>query len=131
MSVLFDVKLALAKGIPKLDRPVAGARDDLPVVSTKADRQNVGGVADESTSGRASVQVPQTKGVVPGRRQGELAVRRDDDVGDEVIVAVKNAFWVAVRVVIAGQLPDDDSLVFKDVRKKPLSAGQRAYRGRQ
>jgi hypothetical protein len=34
--------------------------------------------------------------MVPGGREGELAVRGDDDVRDKVIVATKDAFGVAV-----------------------------------
>jgi hypothetical protein len=111
VAVLLDVEFALSKGIPKLDRPVARPRDDLPVVRTEADRQNVRGVADESTSGCAGVQVPQAKSVIPRRRKGELAVRRNNNVGYEVVMAVKNSFRVTIRVIVASKLPDDDGLV--------------------
>ena len=87
MAILLDVVLALAKGVPELDRLVARARDDLPVVGAEADRQDIGLVADEATGGEAGVKIPKTEGVVPGRGESELAVGGDDDVRDEVVVA--------------------------------------------
>ena len=49
--------------------------------------------------------------MVPGRRQSELPVGGDDDIRDEVVVSMKDSFWVAICVFIAGQLPNDDGLV--------------------
>ena len=97
MAVILDVVFALAEGVPELDGPVAGARDDLPVVSREADRQDVGGVADEAAGGETSVKVPETEGVVPRRGERELAVRGDNDVRDEVVVAVEDAGVVDER----------------------------------
>ena len=111
VAVILDVVFALAEGVPELDRPVARARDDLPVVSREADGQNVGGVADEAAGGETGVEVPETEGVVPRRGEGELAVRGDDDVRDEVVVAVEDALRVAVLILVTGELPDDDRLV--------------------
>lgn len=68
-------------------------------------------MADESTRGLTGVKVPETESVVPRRGQGELAIGGDDDVRDEVVVSVQNAFWIAVCILVTGQLPDDDSLV--------------------
>ena len=68
-------------------------------------------MANESASCCASVEVPQTESVVPRRRKGELAVRGDNDIRNEVVVPVKDAFRVSVRVIIAGQLPYDNCLV--------------------
>lgn len=111
MAILLDVVLALAEGVPELDRLVTGARDDLPVVSTEADGQDVGGVADKAAGGETGVEVPETESVVPRRGESELAVGGDDDVGDEVVVAVEDTLGVAVRVLVTGQLPDNDGLV--------------------
>ena len=111
VAVLLDVVLALAEGVPELDGPVTGAGDDLPVVGREADGEDIGGVANEAASGETGVQVPETESVIPGSREGELAIRGDDDIGDEVVVAVENALGVAVAVLVAGQLPDDDGLV--------------------
>jgi hypothetical protein len=46
--------------------------------------------------------------MVPGRREGELAVRGDDDVRNKMIMAVKDAFGVAIRIFVTSELPHDD-----------------------
>jgi len=111
MAVILDIIFALSEGIPELDGPVTGPRDDLSVVSAEADRKDVRIVANESTRGLAGVEVPETKSVIPGCGEGELAIRRDDDIRYEVVVSVQNTFWKAVRILVTGQLPNDDSLV--------------------
>jgi len=121
MSVLLDVEFTFTEGIPELDRLITGTGDDLSVISTKADRQNIRGMSDEFPGCLAGVQVPETEGVVPRSGESELAVRRDNDVGNEVVVSVENAFWVAKRVLIPGQLPDDDGFVCCDVGQIPKS----------
>ena len=73
MTLLLDVKLALSQSVPELDRLVSRSRDDLPVVSREGDREDVGGVTDESSGGRSGVEVPESEGVVPRRGEGELA----------------------------------------------------------
>ena len=80
MTVLLNVVFALSESIPKFDGSVTGAGNDLPVISTEADREDIRGVADKSTGGETGVQVPETEGVIPGRREGELAIRRNDHV---------------------------------------------------
>ena len=65
MTIFLNVILALSEGIPELDGPVACARDDLPIVGAEADREDIGCVANESTGGEASVEVPKTKCVIP------------------------------------------------------------------
>jgi hypothetical protein len=112
MTIVLDIIFALSQSIPELDCPVTRSRDNLPVIGTEADRQYIGGMADESTGCCASVEVPQTKCVVPRRGKGELAVRRDNNVGNEVIVSMQDAFGVSVCVIVAGQLPYNDCLVW-------------------
>jgi hypothetical protein len=112
VAVLLNIVLAFTKGVPELDRAVARAGDDLTVVGAEADGEDVGGVADKATSREAGVEVPEAERVVPRGGQGELAVGGDDDVRDEVVVAFKDSLRVAVRVLVARQLPDDDRLVF-------------------
>jgi len=68
-------------------------------------------VADELAGGEAGVEVPETEGLVPRRREGELAVRRDDNVRDEVVVAVEDLLGEAERRLVTGELPDNDGLV--------------------
>lgn len=60
MTIVFDIIFTFSQGIPKFDRLVARTRNNLPVVSTETDRQDIGGVADKSACGRASVEVPQS-----------------------------------------------------------------------
>lgn len=111
VAVILDVVFALAEGVPELNRPVARARDDLPVVSREADGEDIGGVADEAAGRVASVEIPQAERVVPRGGERELAVGGDDDVRDEVVVAVEDALRVAVLILVTGELPDDDRLV--------------------
>ena len=124
MTVILDIVFALSESIPKLDGLVTGARDNLPVISTEADREDIRGVADEAAGGDARVEVPEAESVVPRGRKRELAVGRDDDVGHEVVVAVEDALRVAVLVLVAGELPDDDRLVCTPDK---ASAPQAAY----
>lgn len=102
MAVLLNVVLALAKGIPKLDTPVARTRHDLPVVSGEADRKNIGGVSNKTAGSETSVEVPEAEGVVPRGGERELAVRGDNNVRDEVVVAVEDALGVAVGILVTG-----------------------------
>ena len=112
MAILLDIVLALAKGVPELNRPVARAGDNLPVVSAEADRKDVGRVADKAARRETSVKVPEAEGVVPRGGERELAVGGDDDVRDEVVVSVEDALGVTVLVLLASELPDDDRLVY-------------------
>jgi len=119
VSILFDVEFTFTEGIPEFNRLVTRARDDLPIISAEADRQNIGSVPDEFPGCLAVVQVPKTEGVIPRSGKSELAVRRDNDVGNEVVVSVENTFWVTERVLISGQLPDDDGFVCREIGKIP------------
>jgi hypothetical protein len=112
VAILLDVVLAFTEGVPELDGLVTRSRDDLPVISTEADGQDVRSVANESAGGLAGVEVPEAESVIPGSREGELAVGRDNDIRDEVVVAVEDALGVPIALIIAGQLPDDDGLVY-------------------
>jgi len=113
VTIILDIILALSKGVPKFDCFITRTRDNLSVVCAEADGQDIGGVADESASGLASVQVPETQGMVPGGGKGELAIGGDDNVRDEVVVAVKNSLGVSIGVFIASELPDNDCLVYE------------------
>ena len=114
MSIFLYVEFTFAEGVPKLDRFVARARDDLSVISTEANRQDIRGVSDEFPGRLAGVQIPETEGVIPRCGESELAIRGNNDVGNKVVVSVENPFWIAKRVLISGQLPDDDGFVCRD-----------------
>lgn len=70
---------------------------------------------DEFPGRLAGVQIPEAESVIPRSGESELAVRGDNDVGNEVVVSVENAFGVTKRIFIPGQLPDDDSFVCRDI----------------
>jgi hypothetical protein len=111
MSVIFDIVFAFTESIPQFNSFVTRTRHDLSVVSTEADRKNIGGMADKTTCCETCVKIPKTQCVIPGRRKGKLAVRGDHNIRDKVVVAMKNSFWVAVGIFLAGQLPNDDGFV--------------------
>jgi hypothetical protein len=89
VTIFGDVVLALTQGVPELDRLITRTRDDLTVISREADRQNIVGVTDETTSGGTVVQVPETEGLIPRGGQSELTVRRDSKIFNEVGVTNK------------------------------------------
>ena len=68
-------------------------------------------MADEAAGGGTGVQVPKTEGLVPRGGESKLTVGGDDNVGDEVVVAVEESRGVAVVRVITAELPDDDGAV--------------------
>ena len=106
------VRGLVAGQVPDDEGLVARTRDDLSVISTEADAEDIRGVADKPTGGLASVEVPEAESVIPRSRKGELAIGRDNDIRDEVVVAVEDSLGVAVALIVAGQLPDDDGLVY-------------------
>lgn len=134
MAIILDIILALSKGIPELDGPVAGPGDDLPIIGTEADGKDVRSMADETTRGLAVVQVPETESMIPRSREGKLAIGGDDDVRYEVVVSVQDTFWIAVRVLVTGQLPDDYGLVctrYELLNEREWDQEEDKYRGRQ
>jgi len=111
VSLFGDGEFAVAEGVPEFNCLVSAATDDLSVVGAEGDGEDVIGVADEATGCFSGVEVPETEGLVPGGREGILAVGRDDDVLDKVIVALESLLWVSVALFVAGELPDNDCLV--------------------
>merc|ERR1719439_549246 len=68
----------------------------------------------KSTRRLARRELPEPQRAVPRSTKGELAVRRDDDVGHEVAVALEGAARVAVGLAVAAgvrQRPDEAGLV--------------------
>ena len=74
-------------------------------------RQDIPSVTHKLPSGQTSVQVPQTQSLIPRGRQGKLAVGRDGNVRDKVVVAVQDLLGETKVGVIPGELPDDEGLV--------------------
>lgn len=112
MTFFLDIVFALSKSVPQLNCFVARTGDDLSVICAEANRQNVRGVSNETAGGQSSVEVPKTEGMVPRGGKGKLAVRRDNDIGNEMVVAMENSLGVTVRILVASQLPNNDTLVW-------------------
>lgn len=151
VALLGDGELAVTEGVPELDGAIAGTGDDLAVVGGEGDGENVVVVADETAGGGAGGKLPETEGLVPRGREGVGTVGRDHlprqsvklppripdinnssassmsarvityTVGDDVRVAVETALGVAVRGLIAGEVPDDEGLV-SAARKEHVGA---------
>ena len=78
VALVGDGELAVTEGVPQLDGAVARTGDDLSVVGGERDGQDIVGVANKSTGGGASGELPQTKGLVPRGGQGVGTVGGDD-----------------------------------------------------
>lgn len=74
VTFILDVVFALSEGVPELDGAVARAGYDLTVIGAEANGEDIGGVTNEATGGQSGVKIPETKGVIPGRRECELTV---------------------------------------------------------
>jgi len=96
VTVVFDIVFAFAESVPKFDCFITRTRDDLPIIGTEADGQNIGSVANKSPCSGTCIEVPQAKSVVPRRGKGELAVRRYHHVRNEVVVSFEDSFWEAI-----------------------------------
>lgn len=77
MSLLGDGELAVTKGVPQLDRSVAGSRNDLSVVGGERDGENIVGVSNESAGGSTSGELPEAEGFIPGSRESVCTVGGD------------------------------------------------------
>ena len=102
MSIFLYVEFTFTEGVPKFYRLVARARDNLPVIGAEADGQNIGGVPDKFPGRLTVVQIPETEGMIPRGGESELAIGGNDNVGNEVVVSVKNPFWITERVLVSG-----------------------------
>ena len=65
MTLLSNRKLAIAESVPKFNCLVSTSRNNLSVVRTEGDAEDIVCVADETAGSLAGVQVPQTEGLVP------------------------------------------------------------------
>lgn len=152
MSLVGDGELAVTECVPELNGPIAGSRDDLPVVGGEGNGENVVGVAHESASSGTRGELPQAESLVPGGGESICTIRRDDldsvsaqkpndlqflihshlgktyAVGDDVRVAVQRALWVTVGTLVAGQVPDDEGLVAR-TRQEHVWVFQRGREG--
>lgn len=149
VALVGDGVLAVTEGVPELDGTVTGARNDLAVVGREGDGEDIVGVADETTSGGTGSQLPEAESLVPRSGQSVSAIRGDHlcklalcdfnrgavlvvntyTVGDDVGVSVERALGVTVLGLVAGEVPDDESLVARS-GKKHVGAVHMLVRGR-
>ena len=88
VALVLDGVLALGEGVPQLDALVAAGGHDLPVVHGEGHGQHVLGVVLEPAGRLAGAQVPQAETLVPGTREGEMAIRGQNNIRDEVSAIV-------------------------------------------
>ena len=68
-------------------------------------------MTNEAAGGDACGELPEPQGLIPGGGESIGTVGGDDTVGDNVRVAMKGSLWIAVVGFVAGQVPDDESLI--------------------
>jgi hypothetical protein len=111
VTFLLDIKLAFAESIPQLDGAVTAATDDLSVISGEGNGEDIRSVANKAAGSKTSVKVPETKSVVPGRGQSELAVGRYHNVGYEMVVTTKDFLRTPVLRFVLCELPNNNCLI--------------------
>jgi len=114
VSLLLDDVLALTEGVPESHGAIAGTRDDLTVVSGEGNRQDVLAMANKAAVGGALVQVPKAQGSIPGGGQSELAVRREHNVLDKVVVSMEALLGlsnIAFLRSVELEVPDNQTLI--------------------
>lgn len=72
----------------------------------------------KTTSGLSGSQIPQAQGLVPRAGQGVVTIGRQNNVADEVRVAVQTLLGDTVAGIVASQLPNDQGLVWKMGKQK-------------
>jgi len=112
VTLIVDGVLALSESVPQLDGLISRTRDDLSIVGREGDAQDVLTVADKTTSSGSKVEVPEAKSTIPRTREGELTVRRDDNVLDKVRVSCQRSLWNTIVLFrFLGQTPDHHGLI--------------------
>ena len=89
MSFFGNGVLAVTKRVPKLNCLISTAADDLSVIGTERDRQDIVCVPDETTGCFSRVEIPEPEGLVPRGRESVLTVRGDDNVLNKMIMALQ------------------------------------------
>lgn len=119
VALVGDGVLAVTEGVPELDAAVARTGDDLAVVGGERDGEDIVGVADETTGGLASGELPEAEGLVPRRGKSVGTIGGDDlfiqlevivargigvvyTVGDDVGVTLKRALGDTVARLVTG-----------------------------
>jgi len=108
---LINSVFALSDGVPELDGLITGSRHNLTVVHREGNGQDILGVSQEATSCGSCVHIPKTKSSIPGSRQAELSIRGNHNVLDKVRVTTKGPAGISILSFLAGQVPDNNSLI--------------------
>jgi hypothetical protein len=118
VTIFLDIVLAFTKSVPQLDGLVTRTRHDLTVVGREGNREDITSVTNETAGGLAVVQVPETESGIPGSRQSELTVRGDGEIFNKVVVTSQGLARNTVVDFVPGQVPDNDGLVYEEMRDK-------------
>lgn len=111
VSFIVDGVLAFTEDVPQLDVAITRTGDNLTVVNREGNRKYILGVSDKTAGGFSEVQVPQAKGTVPRTGKCELAVRRKNNILNEVRVSVEALLRETVRIVFVGKGPHHNGLI--------------------
>lgn len=80
----------------------------MSVVKGKCNRQNIFGVANETSGALASADFPETEGSIPRSRKSKLSIGTDHNIGNEVIVSTKRSVGITVLAIFVIQAPNND-----------------------
>ena len=112
VSLVLNGPLVLTEGVPDANGLIARTGDDLTVISGESDGEDILGVSNETTGGGTEVKIPKTEGRIPRARQGEVTIRGDGDILDEVRMSMEALVRDTVVLVrLLGQVPDDEGLI--------------------
>merc|ERR1712223_402563 len=102
VALLLDSVFALGQGIPQLDGFISGSTDNLTIIGGEGHAQNIVAAIFKTPGGSAGRQIPQSQVLVPRSGQGEVSIRRQDNVWDEVSVSMKALLGDPVVLFITG-----------------------------
>jgi len=100
VSLLGDCELAVTKSVPQLDATVAGSGDNLSVVGREGNGEDIVGVANKSAGGGTGGKLPEAESLVPGSRESIGTIGGDNNVRNDVRMAVEGSFGVAVTPML-------------------------------
>jgi hypothetical protein len=108
---IINGELALADGVVEADGAVTAGGEDLPVVGGEGDGEDVLLGAEEGAAAVTGGEVVQAARTVPRGGDGVLAVKGELDVRHKVLVAGQALDGESNGLLLAGEVPGDDSLV--------------------
>lgn len=111
MTTAGESVFAFTNDVPELDGLITGTGDDLTVVGREGDGKNIFGVTNETVGSNTSVYIPETESLIPRRGKDVMTVRRDDNVGDKVVVTFKSTTGNSVVNFITDNIPNKNSLI--------------------